>query len=306
MNRVDNLTTLSQSTTVRPASSIGSRLNAFLHSGEQRWRFLTLLILVGGAFVMALPFLWLLSSSLKPEQEIFLFPPKWIPNPVRIQNYIDALTYKPFGLYITNTLWIVLLNEIAIVGTASLCAYGFARIQFPGRDFWFGLVLLTMMVPYFVMMIPQFVIFSRLGWTDSYMPLTVPFFFGGGAFNIFLLRQFFRTLPPELADAARIDGCGELSIYGRIFMPLAKPALVTVAIFTFLNGWNDFIGPLLYINSPDSFTVAIGLATFRSVMRTRWDLLMAASTAMILPVLILFFFAQRYFVEGIVLSGLKG
>jgi multiple sugar transport system permease protein len=134
----------------------------------------------------------------------------------------------------------------------------------------------------------------------------VPFFFGGGAFNIFLLRQFFRTLPHELADAARIDGCGEFGIYSRIFIPLAKPALATVAIFTFLNGWNDFIGPLLYINSPDKFTVAIGLATFRSVMRTRWDLLMAASSAMILPVLLLFFFAQRYFIEGIVLSGLKG
>lgn len=306
MNRVDNLSTLNRATVARPTASLGARLNTFLRSGEQQWRLLTLLILVGGALIMALPFLWLLSSSLKVEQKIFLFPPEWIPNPVRFQNYVDALTYKPFGTYIANTLFIVLLNEIAIVGTASLCAYGFARIQFPGRDFWFGLVLATMMVPYFVMMIPQFVIFSRLGWTDSYLPLTVPVFFGGGAFNIFLLRQFFRTLPPELADAARIDGCGELSIYWRIFMPLAKPALATVAIFTFLNGWNDFIGPLLYINSPDSFTVAIGLATFRSVMRTRWDLLMAASTAMILPVLLLFFFAQRYFIEGIVLSGLKG
>jgi len=306
MNRVDNLSTLNRAKTAHSAAAPGARLKTFLRSGEQQWRLLILLILVGGALIMALPFLWLLSSSLKPEQEIFLFPPKWIPNPVRFQNYVDALTYKPFGTYIANTLFIVVLNEIAIVGTASLCAYGFARIQFPGRDFWFGLVLATMMVPYFVMMIPQFVIFSRLGWTDSYLPLTVPVFFGGGAFNIFLLRQFFRTLPPELADAARIDGCGELSIYWRIFMPLAKPALATVAIFTFLNGWNDFIGPLLYINSPDSFTVAIGLATFRSVMRTRWDLLMAASTAMILPVLLLFFFAQRYFIEGIVLSGLKG
>jgi multiple sugar transport system permease protein len=277
-----------------------------LQSGDGRWRLVTLLILFLGAFVMALPFLWLLSSSLKPEQEIFLFPPKWIPNPVRFQNYVDALTYKPFGTYIANTLFIVLLNEIAIVGSASLCAYGFARIDFPGRNFWFAVVLSTLMVPYFVMMIPQFVIFSRLGWTDSYLPLTVPVFFGGGAFNIFLLRQFFRTLPQELADAARIDGCNEFRIYWRIFMPLAKPALVTVAIFTFLNAWNDFIGPLLYISSPDKFTVAIGLATFRSVMRTRWDLLMAASTAMIVPVLLLFFFAQRYFIEGIVLSGLKG
>ncbi len=141
-----------------------------------------------------------------------------------------------------------------------------------------------MMVPYFVLMVPQFVIFSRLRWIDTFLPLTVPFFFGGGAFNIFLLRQFFRTLPEELADAARIDGCSEFRIYWNIMLPLAKPALAAVAIFTFLNGWNDFIGPLLYLNSPEKFTVAIGLATFRSVMRTRYDLLMAASTAMILPV----------------------
>lgn len=305
MNRVDNMSSMATTATINsPKHTRG--LIAYLRSGEGRWRLVTLAVLFVGAFVMALPFLWLLSSSLKPEQEIFLFPPKWIPNPVRFQNYVDALTYKPFGTYILNTLWIVLLNEIAIVGSASLCAYGFARIQFPGRDFWFAIVLSTLMVPYFVLMIPQFVIFSRLGWSDSYLPLTVPFFFGGGAFNIFLLRQFFRTLPQELADAARIDGCNEFRIYWRIFMPLAKPALVTVAIFTFLNAWNDFIGPLLYISSPDKFTVAIGLATFRSVMRTRWDLLMAASTAMIVPVLILFFFAQRYFIEGIVLSGLKG
>lgn len=287
--------------TVMPRAGAMARM----FSEETLWRTLVLAILFAGALVMALPFLWLVTSSLKPEQEIFLFPPKWLPDPVRFQNYVDALTYKPFGLYIANTLLIVVLNEIAIVVTASLCAYGFARIDFPGRNFWFALVLATMMVPYFVLMIPQFVIFSRLGWTDSYLPLTVPLFFGGGAFNIFLLRQFFRTLPPELADAARIDGCSELGIYWRIFMPLAKPALATVAIFTFLNGWNDFIGPLLYINSPDRFTVSIGLATFRSVMRTRWDLLMAASTAMILPILLLFFLAQRYFIEGIVLSGLK-
>ncbi|MCB0058757.1 MAG: carbohydrate ABC transporter permease, partial [Caldilineaceae bacterium] len=181
---------------------------------------------------MALPFLWLLSSSLKPEQEIFQFPPQWIPNPARFQNYVDALTYKPFDIYILNTLWIVLLNEIAIVGSASLCAYGFARIQFPGRDFWFAIVLSTLMVPYFVLMIPQFVIFSRLGWTDSFLPLTVPFFLGGGAFNIFLLRQFFRTLPEEIIDASRIDGASEVGILLRIILPLSGPALIVVAILS--------------------------------------------------------------------------
>lgn len=284
----------------------GTNANTRIFTEERVARGLTLAALFIGALLMIMPFLWLVTSSLKSEQEIFLFPPEWLPNPVLFQNYVDALTYKPFGLYIVNTLYIVLLNEVAIVLTASLCAYGFARIDFPGRNFWFAIVLSTMMVPYFVLMVPQFIIFSRLGWVDSFLPLTVPLFFGGGAFNIFLMRQFFRTLPAELADAARIDGCSEFGIYWRIFMPLAKPALATVAIFTFLGGWNDFIGPLLYISSPDKFTVAIGLATFRGVMRTRWDLLMAASTAMILPVMLLFFLSQRYFTEGIVLSGLKG
>jgi multiple sugar transport system permease protein len=284
----------------------GSRVLARLRDGEWWWRTGIWIVLIAGAVIMSLPFIWLVISSLKPQQKIFLFPPEWLPNPVRWQNYVDALTYKPFGLYIANTLYIVVLNQVAILLSASFCAYGFARVRFPGRDFWFAIVLATLMVPFFVLMVPTFIIFTRLGWVDTFLPLTVPFFFGGGAFNIFLLRQFFRTLPEELADAARIDGCTEYGVYWRIMLPLTKPALATIAIFTFLNAWNDFIGPLLYLTSPDNFTVAIGLATFRSVMNTRWDLLMAASTAMIIPVIILFFFAQRYFIQGIVLSGLKG
>jgi len=278
-----------------------------LTNAEAWWRALVWVILLGGAFVMALPFFWLVSSSLKLEQRVFQFPPQWIPDPIRFENYVEALTYKPFHLYVKNTLIIVLFNEIAILWSASFCAYGFARIQFPGRDFWFGVVMATMMVPYFALMVPIFVIFSRLQWIDTFLPLTVPLFFGGGAFNIFLLRQFFRTIPAELADAARIDGCSEFGIYARIMLPLAKPALTTVAIFTFLGGWNDFIGPLLYLNSPEKFTVSIGLATFRSAMYTpRWNLMMAASAAMVLPVILVFFLAQRYFVQGIVMSGLKG
>ncbi len=304
MNSVGQLP--QQPATSLARASAGARWAARLRNGEFWWRVFIWVVLVLGSMVMILPFLWLLSSSFKPEMDIFLFPPKWIPDPWRPQNYVDALTYKPFNIYITNTLIIVTLNLIAILFTSSLCAYGFARIRFWGRDFWFVLVLSTMMVPYFVLMVPQFVIFSRLGWIDTFLPLTVPLFFGGGAFNIFLLRQFFRTLPEELADAARIDGCSEFRIYWNIMLPLAKPALAAVAIFTFLNGWNDFIGPLLYLNSPEKFTVAIGLATFRSVMRTRYDLLMAASSAMIFPVIVLFFFAQRYFIQGVVISGLKG
>lgn len=269
-------------------------------------RAIVLLVLILGAVVMAFPFVWLMISSFKEETKIFVFPPEWIPNPFRWQNYPEALIYKPFGLYLFNTMKIVVLNLIAILLSASFCGYGFARIRFPGRDFWFSIVMATLMVPYFVLMVPQFIMFTNLSWVDSILPLTVPYFFGGGAFNIFLFRQFFRSLPEELADAGRIDGCTEFGIYWRIMLPLCKPALATVAVFTFLNAWNDYIGPLLYLRSDYNFTVAIGLATFRSVMRTEWNLLMAASTAMILPVIILFFFAQRYFIDGVVLSGLKG
>ena len=270
------------------------------------WTGLILTILIIGAVIMSMPFVWLVSSSFKPLEKIFIFPPEWIPNPFRPENYTEALLYKPFGLYLFNTMRIVALNLVAILLTSSFCGYGFARIRFPGRDFWFAIVLATLMIPYFVLMVPQFIMFSRMGWVDSFLPLTIPFFFGGGAFNIFLFRQFFRSLPEELADAGRIDGCTEFGIYWRIMMPLSKPALATVAIFTFLAAWNDYIGPLLYLRSDYNFTVAIGLATFRGVMKTEWNLLMAASTAMILPVILLFFFAQRYFVDGLVLSGLKG
>jgi ABC-type glycerol-3-phosphate transport system permease component len=273
--------------------------------------------LIIGSIIMLAPLVWMVSCSLKLEQRVFMFPPRLIPDPIRFQNYPDALTYKPFEIYLRNTVFLVLMNELAIVLASSFCGYGFARIRFPGRNFWFGLVLATLMVPYVVMMVPLFVIFSRLKWINTFLPLTVPFFFGGGAFNVFLMRQFFRTIPEELADAARIDGCNEFTIYWRIMMPLAKPALITVAIFTFLTTWNDFTGPLLYLNTPDKFTLAIGLANFRASFssglrdmgaggRSRWDLLMAFAMTMTAPVLVVFFLAQRYFVKGVVMTGLKG
>jgi multiple sugar transport system permease protein len=275
-------------------------------SREGLWRLGTIALLVIVAIAMLMPFLWLVSSSLKLQHQVFQYPPAWIPNPPNWDNYVEALTYKPFNIYLRNSLIIIVLNEIAVLGSASLCAYGFARINFWGRDKLFALVIGTMMMPYVVLVVPTFIIFSRLGWIDSFLPLTVPQFFGGGAFNIFLLRQFFRTIPEEICDAARIDGASELGVYARIMLPLSKPALVTVAIFTFLGTWNDFFGPLIYLNSPDNFTVAVGLASFRGVLNTRWELQMAASTAMILPVIVLFFFAQRYFIKGIVMTGLKG
>lgn len=269
-------------------------------------RLLTYALLILLSMMMLFPFLWLVSSSLKSQLDIFAYPPKWIPDPPVWQNYIDAMTFRPFGIYLRNSLAIATLNVIAVVFTSSLCAYGFARIRFWGRDLWFSIVIATLLLPNIVTLVPQFIIFTRLGWINTILPLTVPLFFGGGAFNIFLLRQFFRTIPEELADAARIDGCTEFGIYWRIMLPLSRPALITVGIFTFLASWNDLIGPLVYLRAPETFTVAIGLAQFRGAMTTRWDLQMAAATVMILPVVILFFLAQRYFIKGIVMTGLKG
>ena len=265
--------------------------------------------LLGIAVVMLVPFAWLVTSSLKSELAIFSYPPQWIPRPALWQNYVEAWQTKPFGLYLWNSVVILALNLVAIIGSASLCAYGFARLNFPGRDLWFAIALATMMLPNVVLLVPSFVIFTRIGWGNTILPLTVPAFFGGGAFNIFLLRQFFRSLPRELADAARIDGSNEFGIYWRIIMPLAKPALATVAVFTFINSWNDFIGPLLYLSrDPTKYTVALGLALFRQAFigRTRWDLVMAGSTLMILPVILVFFMAQRFFIQGIAVSGIKG
>src|SRR5690606_9932720 len=289
--------------TVDTLQAAPSVRRASFFSREGLWRLGTIALLVIVAIAMLMPFLWLVSSSLKLQHQVFQYPPAWIPNPPNWDNYVEALTYKPFNIYLRNSLIIIVLNEIAVLGSASLCAYGFARINFWGRDKLFALVIGTMMMPYVVLVVPTFIIFSRLGWIDSFLPLTVPQFFGGGAFNIFLLRQFFRTIPEEICDAARIDGASELGVYARIMLPLSKPALVTVAIFTFLGTWNDFFGPLIYLNSPDNFTVAVGLASFRGVLNTRWELQMAASTAMILPVIVLFFFAQRYFIKGIVMTG---
>jgi ABC-type glycerol-3-phosphate transport system permease component len=310
------MATQSETVSARRASRDRLAIGRWVN-GERLWRALIWTLLVAGACVMILPFLWLLTSSLKTDLEVFRYPPKWIPNPPQFQNYVEAWTtgtlhHPGFGIYLKNTFFILILNEIGILASATLCAYALARIDFPGKNFWFGVVLSTMMLPGVVLMIPTFVLYSRIRWVNTFLPLTVPHFFaasGGGAFFIFLLRQFFLSLPLELADAARVDGCSEFGIYRRIMLPLAKPALATVAIFTFIWTWNDYMGPLLYLNKdPNKWTVALGLAMFRTSMwqRTRWDLLMAASTMMIVPIIAIFFLAQRYFIQGIAVSGLKG
>lgn len=263
-------------------------------------------VLAAGAFVLTTPFLWMATSSLKSEAHIWLYPPQWLPDPVEWRNYALAMQEHPFHLFFRNTLLLVAIGEIATVGSASICGYGFAKFRFPGRELLFGFTLATLMLPQIVLLIPQFIIFRHLGWIDTYLPLLVPLFFGGNAFFVFLFRQFFRSIPDELCEAAKIDGCSELGIYARIVLPLSRPVLTTAVIFTFVGTWNDFMGPLIYINTPAKKTLALGLAHFKGYYGTQWHLLMAASVVVTVPVLIVFFAAQRHFVQGIAFSGLKG
>lgn len=260
-----------------------------------------------GCIIVLFPFFWQVSSSLKTLDEVYAYPPKWLPEKPMWSNYYEALTFMPFGRYFLNTSFIVVTVLIGTILSASFVAYGFARIKARLRDVLFILVLSTMMLPSQVTMIPLYIIFQKIGWVDTYKPLIVPAYFGGSAFFIFLLRQFFLTIPKELDDAAKIDGCGFLGIYWRIILPLAKPALATVAIFSFTGVWNDLLGPLIYLNSNEKYTVALGLANFTAQYgATPWHLLMAASTVFVLPCLILYFFAQSYFIQGIVITGVKG
>lgn len=263
----------------------------------------TILLILGGFFL--LPFFWLVSTSLKSNLQIGAIPPQWIPNPPHWSNYPEAMTFVPVFLYVRNTVFIAACRVIGVVISSSLVAYGFSRIRWPGRDVIFFIVLATMMVPYQVTMVPLYIIFSKLGWVGSYKPLIVPAFFGL-PFFIFLLRQFFMSIPEELCDAARIDGCSEFGIFTRIVLPLAKPALLAVALFETVWDWNEFLEPLIYINEMKKFTIALGLSLFSDQHHWQGGLLMAATTVSILPVVVLFFMAQRAFIQGITLTGMKG
>lgn len=267
---------------------------------------LTYAVLIGLSCVFLIPFFWMLSTSLTEASKVIVKNRSWIPNPVVWKNYKDALTVLPFHLFLKNTLIITISCIIGQVLSASLVAFGFSRMRFPGRDAIFILVLSTMMLPAQVTQIPTFILFTYLRWIDTLKPLIVPAFFGGGAFFIFLLRQFFLTIPTELEDAAKIDGCSPFGVYWNVAIPLSKPALATVAVFSFMSHWNDFMGPLIYIQSMENKTLALGLASFKTLHGTEYHLMMAASVAVLLPVLIIFFSAQKYFVRGIVMSGLKG
>ena len=262
----------------------------------------TFLILVGLFFL--LPFIWMVSTSLKPDNELFLWPPKWIPSTLVWSNYPDSVNYVPFFTYLGNTLTISVLATLGVLFACPLAAYGIARIPWKGAKPLFAITLVVMMVPYQVTMIPIFILFKNFGWVGINIPLWLPAFFGA-PFYIFLLRQFFMGLPKELEDAARIDGAPELLIYWKIMLPLCKPALLTIALFQFMGSWTDYQGPLIYLSDESQYTIMLGLQAFKTQHGAEWQMLMAASVIVILPIIILYFLVQKSFIQGITFSGIK-
>ena len=264
---------------------------------------LTHVLLYGLAILTVAPFIWMVLTSFKEMSEIFSYPPTWWPENFTFENYTNAFSAAPFGRFYGNSLFVAIAATVGQLITCSLAAYAFARMEFKGRDVLFYLFLGTMMVPAHVTMIPSFMILHGLGWIDTYLALIVPML--ASAFGTFLLRQFFMTIPKELEEAAFIDGCTRWGVLWRIILPLSKPALATLAIFTFMTVFNDFIWPLIVLNSEDMYTVQLGLAIFRDRYSIEWGNLMAGSVVATLPILLVFFFAQKYFIQGITLSGLK-
>jgi ABC-type glycerol-3-phosphate transport system permease component len=264
-------------------------------------------LLILGMVAVLFPLAWMVSTSLKPPNQVNKFPPIWIPNPVMWSNYVRALTIfpVPFWVFVRNSLYMSIMITIGTVLSNMVVAYAFARLRFRGHNVLFLLVLSTMMLPGQVTMIPLFILFSKLGWVNTYNPLIVPAFFGS-AYFVFLLRQFFTTIPRELDDAARIDGCGILGVFFRIILPMSKPALGITAIFAFSWSWNEFLGPLIYLSKMESFPLALALSYLRSTYRVLWSELMVTSFIAMLPPLVLFFIAQRYYIQGIVITGVKG
>lgn len=272
------------------------------------------LVLALLSIIFVIPLLWLIATSLSTEKLAGTFPPQFIPNPVMWGNYKTAFNYQadqlggvpPMLIYGRNSLIVCILVVAGTVISNAIVAYSFARLKWPGRDLAFSITLATMMIPFPVLMVPLYAMYKDFGWIGTFRPLWVPAWFAG-AFNIFLLRQFFRTIPFELSEAAKIDGCSEWGIFQQIILPLAKPALAVVALFSFMAAWNEFLAPMLYLQSRETFTLPLGLSDFKGQAGgSPIHLLMAASTMVVAPVIILFFFAQKQFIQGIATSGLKG
>ncbi len=263
------------------------------------------IILLAGVVVILIPLLWTICMALKPNGE--MYTDNFFPRQIAWDNFYKAVTSIDFFRYLLNTCKILVPVMIGTVLSSAIVAYGFSRFEFKGKRVWFLILLATMMLPGQVTMIPCYLIFRQLGWVNTVLPLTVPSFFGGGAFNIFLLRQFMSGIPKDFDEAARIDGAGAFKIFTRVMLPMCRPVLTAVGIFTFMGVWNDFNGPLIYLYDQKKYTIALGLAFFKGLYTSQWNLMMAATVLVMLPVLILFFIAQDYIIDGIsISSGTKG
>lgn len=285
---------------MNPSNKVKHRKKYF-ESTKNRKKLLTtinFILLAIGSLLILSPVWWMISTSLKTMAEVMAYPPTFFPSKWNWQNYVRTWEAAPFNLYTINTVTITFLVVVGSVIVNSFIAYGFAKIPFKGKNILFALVLSTMMIPGFVTLIPQYVLFSHLQWVNTYYPLVIPSFFGS-AFFIFLLRQFYMTIPNELIEAAKMEGASHFYIWRKIGMPLTKPALATVAIFSFNGAWNDFLGPLLYLNNENLYTLQLGLQVFKGQMSTQWNYLMAGSLLVLLPVIVLFFIFQKYFIQGI-------
>ena len=268
-------------------------------------RILVYVLLVCGALLFTIPFIWTLSTSLKSGEEFASDPGRFLPRHVVWENYHKAWTALPFARFMMNTVFITMVTTSASVVSGSLVAYGFSRFEFRFKNVFFYTMLATMMLPGQVTQIPVFMIWRELRAIDTYYPLIVPACFGGGAFNIFLMRQFFLGIPKELDEAAVLDGASNAVVFWRVILPLAKPALATVGVFSFVGAWQDFMGPLLYLNDPEKLTLEVGLRSYNSLAGSQFHLVMAASVLVTLPLICIYFFTQRYFVKGIVMTGIK-
>jgi multiple sugar transport system permease protein len=294
-----------RSSTLHPASGSRQRLYRQVRKGAST--FLSHLLLSATAALFTIPSLWLIVTSLKPLDQVFTDPPRWIPDPIMWQNYVESLTSPafPFLNLLRNTLFYAVLSTLGVLLSSAIVAYAFARLEFQGRDALFLITLSTMMLPGVVTLIPTYILFRKFGWVGTYAPLIVPYYLGS-PFNIFLLRQFMMTIPWDLTDAAYVDGANDLVILFRILIPLIKPALLVIGVFHFMWAWNDFMGPLIYLDNVKEYPLVMGLYAFQTRFGIQWNLMMAASLAVTFPLILLFFVAQRYFIEGIALTGLKG
>jgi multiple sugar transport system permease protein len=273
---------------------------------ELAWKALAYLILLGLGVFLMLPFFWLVSTSLKEPGTEFVYPPRWLPERWAFGNYVEVFRLLPFHVFFLNTAVIVVANILGNILSGTLAGYAFARLRFRHKNLLFMLCLSTIMLPSIVTLIPRFIIFKQLGWVNTPLPLMVPAFFGGNPFYIFLARQFFLSIPIELDEAARVDGASTWRIWWQIILPLAGPLIAAMAIFSFQRNWNDFLEPLIYLSDQEKLTLAIGLNSMRGLYATQWNLLMAASTMVTIPVIVLFFTCQRFFMKGIVTTGLGG